>query len=291
MGTSLGRWLSVSHGFEPIDSDPLKPRTSKILLTAQGLLVPGSKVAELVEPVLDAIRQPVEALSRVHQHAGIQLLKALIAVVFGVVNILLLRVVVKTMCKLVLPPIFRFVDESIGFTLPRRHYTPASDYQSIPITDLSAVPSVIDLPSTIIVTDENGRQTGVDEGAGAGLRNRGGLRPSSPGSPLLRTSFQSSPVPSRTPSPGPGPLPPTQTRQKRIQFDIGGGSEDEPGPLPIPLTQSHAHPDFVGPDEKVARKIAGNVKHYDADGKYQPVPGTRNRTRADLHNNRVPTQS
>ncbi|KAJ1022558.1 hypothetical protein NDA16_003547 [Ustilago loliicola] len=77
--------------------------------------------------------------------------------------------------------------------------------------------------------------------------------------------------------------------KRKIQFTIGGSTDDasedtlaERGAqdLPIPLTQSKAHPNFVAPDEQVARNLAADikhtspadvekeVKHYDADGKY-----------------------
>lgn len=53
--------------------------------------------------------------------------------------------------------------------------------------------------------------------------------------------------------------------------------DEDDSDLPIPLTQSKAHPNFVAPDEKLARHLAAElkgtspqevekeVKHYDAD--------------------------
>ena len=59
------------------------------------------------------------------------------------------RIVAKSFCLSVLPPIFRFLSHLV--TLPhRRFYTPATDYTSVPPANgLRPIPSVIDLPNMV----------------------------------------------------------------------------------------------------------------------------------------------
>ncbi|EPQ29862.1 uncharacterized protein PFL1_02535 [Pseudozyma flocculosa PF-1] len=305
MGTTLGKWFGIKFGLHLAHDNPLKPLgpAQRALLNAERLMPSSSTVAKVVVPVLEAVRQPVEALSlgpdgTEVDGAGVRTVKATLIIVVGVFLILLLRVVVKTACMVVLPPVFRFFSESVGFSLPRRHYTPASDYNKIPLADLTAVPSVIDLPSTIIVTDENGASSnlgrsgeaanGMASGAtgrpgAAGedgqLRSRLSVQPSpgrisgqgSPTSSLFNPSPLASPIPSRTPSPAMGKKsagtqavaaakPRQQPPGKRIQFSIGDGDDGSAADLPIPLTQSRAHPGFVAPDEKAARQLASAIE-------------------------------
>ena len=61
------------------------------------------------------------------------------------------RIVAKSFCLSVLPPIFRFLSHLV--TLPhRRFYTPATDYTSVPPANgLRPIPSVIDLPRMVAV--------------------------------------------------------------------------------------------------------------------------------------------
>lgn len=286
IGVGLARWSGIRFGIT-LNSDPILHPFQGSTGVFEGIetrIFNSTSTSVAREPL---IQIPIAG-------AGERWIKNGLIMVFGLVNVLLLRVIVKTACKVALPPTFRLVDELIGFSLPRRHYTPASDYNKIPLADLSAVPSVIDLPSQIIVTDESGNQQTIQSPQHSqrdSALNRGGgqaLSPLSISSPA-RSPIHS-PVPSRTPSPNPIEMRRTPAASRRkIQFTIGSSTDDanqemvaEKGAqdLPIPLTQSKAHPNWVAPDEKMARNLAADikhttpnqveneVKHYDADGKY-----------------------
>lgn len=276
MGVALARWC-VRFGVV-LHTDPwLHPFSS--LSDPLDLVQHDATVSQSSTPL---IQIPVAGAAEIW-------IKRALVMTIGLVNVLLLRVIVKTACKVVLPPTFRLVDSLIGFSLPRRHYTPASDYNKIPLADLSAVPSVIDLPSQIIVTDESGNQQMISPVMSpVGASRRGSALGASP---LLGRSPLHSPVPSRTPSPNPEmrrSLASSKSPKPRIQFTIGSTAEETEAEstndsaitstdLPIPLTQSRAHPGFVPPDEQLARTLAADikgsspkqvqmeVKHYDAD--------------------------
>lgn len=289
MGVALARWFGIRYGIT-LNTDPVFHRfsMSQDALSWWASSRSDESAASTTIPLIQiAVVGPAE-----------RWIKRGLIMVFGLLNVLLLRVIVKTACKVMLPPTFRLVDQLVGFSLPRRHYTPASDYNKIPLAELSAVPSVIDLPSQIIVTDENGDQQTIQSPL-ASRRGSGDVRgslsgvfsPVSTSSPLFSRSPVHSPVPSRTPSPSPierralSPKP-----RRKPQFTIGSTSiqaddefaDDAPADLPIPLTQSKAHPNFVPPDEHAARHLAAEikhstptavekeVKHYDADGKLNP---------------------
>lgn len=284
MGVALARWSGIRYAIT-LDTDPLfHPFSGSFDSLAE--FTSRNVTTAATTPL---IQIPVAGAAEVW-------IKRALVMTIGLVNVLLLRVIVKTACKVILPPTFRLVDQLVGFSLPRRHYTPASDYNKIPLADLSAVPSVIDLPSQIIVTDESGNQQTIQSPALSPTGRRGStdvrsaslngaFSPLSSSSPLLGRSPLYSPVPSRTPSPNPIEMRRNlgATPKRKIQFTIGGaggGGEDDADDaqdLPIPLTQSKAHPNFVAPDEQVARQIAAEikgstfkevekeVKHYDAD--------------------------
>lgn len=289
MGVALARWSGIRYGIT-LYTNPLFHPFSSIVDPLAGLDSSNVTATATITPL---IQIPVAGVAEVW-------IKRALVMTIGLVNVLLLRVIVKTACKVILPPTFRLVDQLVGFSLPRRHYTPASDYNKIPLADLSAVPSVIDLPSQIIVTDESGNQQRIQspvlspassQRGSTDVRSaslNGAFSPLSTSSPLLGRSPLHSPVPSRTPSPNPIEMRRNlvSAPKRKIHFTIGGAggaadddADDAPQDLPIPLTQSRAHPNFVAPDEQLARHLAADikgstpkevekeVKHYDADGK------------------------
>lgn len=70
------------------------------------------------------------------------------AVIAGVTCVFLLRILVKTGCRLLLPSIFRFADRTFGLVLPRRHYVPSSEYDEVPLGNILRSPSFSDLPTS-----------------------------------------------------------------------------------------------------------------------------------------------
>ncbi len=83
---------------------------------------------------------------------------AILKTSLGVLAVFAFRLIAKPTLQLVLPPIFRFLSQIM--TLPsRRWYTPATEYKSVPMENLnglSAIPSVIDLPSALATSHETG---------------------------------------------------------------------------------------------------------------------------------------
>ncbi|KAG2340309.1 hypothetical protein BDR05DRAFT_984137 [Suillus weaverae] len=73
-------------------------------------------------------------------------------VTVGILVIFVWRIFAKSLLHLVLPPLFRSLASS--FDLPhRRFYTPATDYQHMPVeSSLRPIPSVIDLPGVLEVS-------------------------------------------------------------------------------------------------------------------------------------------
>jgi hypothetical protein len=64
----------------------------------------------------------------------------------GVMIIFLWRAVAKPTFHTILPPVYRFV-ERIGLLLPRRHFTPASEYTQVPNLPDDTLPSLSELPA------------------------------------------------------------------------------------------------------------------------------------------------
>jgi hypothetical protein len=70
----------------------------------------------------------------------------------GILAIFVWRLLAKSLLHLTLPPVFRLL--ASFFDLPhRRFYTPATDYQHMPVeSSLRPIPSVIDLPGVLEVS-------------------------------------------------------------------------------------------------------------------------------------------
>ncbi|KAG2089314.1 PAP2 superfamily-domain-containing protein [Suillus discolor] len=73
-------------------------------------------------------------------------------VTIGILVIFVWRILAKSLLHIVLPPLFRLLASS--FDLPhRRFYTPATDYQHMPVeSSLRPIPSFIDLPGVLEVS-------------------------------------------------------------------------------------------------------------------------------------------
>lgn len=74
----------------------------------------------------------------------------------GIAIIVGWRIVAKYICRLVLPPIFRWTSSALDFELPtRRHYRAATSYGAVPDSHhLGTMPSFIDLPGRAVAPSE-----------------------------------------------------------------------------------------------------------------------------------------
>lgn len=137
MGIVTGRWLGVRYGLLPRDDNPLYGGLYAQNPSLPNLVSSRNPLSSLVEPALDAIKEPFSSLSESAQSRPMlaQLLnvaRVAIMLLVGVACILAVRVVVKTVCRIVLPPIFRFLQGTFGIILPRRHYTSSTDEAAPP---------------------------------------------------------------------------------------------------------------------------------------------------------------
>ncbi|KAJ7863734.1 sphingosine-1-phosphate phosphatase [Mycena olivaceomarginata] len=156
LGMFVGRWGAVRWGAPTPD------------VAGAGMVMPGSGW------VLGADGwAPVQ---RGWDDVGVWWAAAVAKMVFGILIILVWRLVAKAAMHRALPPTFRFL--ATLMRLPhRRFYTPATDYTSVPpVGTLRPIPSVIDLTSTAGV--EVG---GIGSGSGYGNaiangNGKGGLR-------------------------------------------------------------------------------------------------------------------
>ncbi|KAG9054832.1 hypothetical protein FS842_004011 [Serendipita sp. 407] len=97
---------------------------------------------------------------------------AILKMVTGVSAIFAWRLIVKQIMHTVLPPMFRWASGlvgNLGFTLPnRRWYTPATEYERVPVDGLHPIPSSMNLPAELSQRtgfgefghDENAHTTG-----------------------------------------------------------------------------------------------------------------------------------
>lgn len=113
MGIVTARWTNVRYGLLPRDDNPLG-KGSRIM-------------AKVISPIEQVIKQKLlhrqpDTLLATSIDVLLDVLLKASKVAIGVVVILAARLTVKTICRIILPPIFRFAQGTFGFVLPRRHY-------------------------------------------------------------------------------------------------------------------------------------------------------------------------
>ncbi|PWN36219.1 uncharacterized protein FA14DRAFT_167969 [Meira miltonrushii] len=107
VGIFLSRWMNLTFGLLPKQDGPLTPKFRNSL------------------PLFADMQSPSAASFII----GIG--KIAIVMTLGIACVVATRAVVKTICKIALPPVFRFVQGTFGFILPRRHYTSSTDYAAM----------------------------------------------------------------------------------------------------------------------------------------------------------------
>lgn len=279
-GVSLGRWATLRYDVLNYAGD-VNP------------LVAARLVSSASSPPVPSTTWPSTLLN---------IGQGTLAVLVGVILIFMVRVVIKTSCKLLLPRIFRFVDNAFGFVLPRRHYVPSSEYTEVPLNNIIRSPSFMDLPSTLTpVASDGTAAVGASSTSSAHVHSRQGTdlslhghpsRDSSSGdsdmiirsqSPSIQISEDGGEQIIRTASPSNNmsALPSLTTRlnndnkNNHIQFPPSPQSS-----LSVPITQ----PTSQLPSDRVANRVAaeissdekkrqelldsGQVAHYDIDGEW-----------------------
>jgi hypothetical protein len=149
--------LMVNQHPQPVDDCPCFEDAIAFISVVLGELVGHWAFFQRgVTPEFFKIPQPGSTYSTITDVATWWLF-SVIKVVVGILLLFTWRIFAKSSLHFALPKIFRFL-ASI-FTLPnRRFYTPATDYEEVPIErGLHPIPSVIDLPTHLQVEmdDEN----------------------------------------------------------------------------------------------------------------------------------------
>lgn len=259
LGVSLGRWASLHWNLlTGLDTeDPLSLQSKQLADVTPDLAI--DKQAQ-------------------------RLLRQFVGFIVGVLVIFTVRAIVKTVSKVVLPPLFRLVDRTFGLVLPRRHYTNSSDYQSVPMEGIIRAPSVLNFPDTLHPKAAQSQQSprgGVrsDQQRASGSSLASGIQSHSTNDLRTRTSGSRDSAlsellgsPSRPLSPSYSPYLSINSAARQVQV----------GPnLKVPVTRpvSQGGPELPG--DKVANQLAaslskeakqrqqaledGDVKHYDID--------------------------
>jgi len=141
--------LMVNQHPQPVDDCPCFEDAIAFLSVVLGDILGGWILFQYgVTPQFFKTSQPGAAYSTVTDVTTWWLF-SVIKVVVGILLIFTWRILAKSSLHLALPRIYRFL-ASI-FTLPnRRFYTPATDYEDVPMErGLHPIPSVIDLPSQL----------------------------------------------------------------------------------------------------------------------------------------------
>ncbi|KAJ8586309.1 hypothetical protein M405DRAFT_771858 [Rhizopogon salebrosus TDB-379] len=118
-------------------------------------------------------------------------------VTVGILAIFVWRLLAKSLLHLTLPPIFRLLASC--FELPhRRFYTPATDYQHMPVeSSLRPIPSVIDLPGVLAVSGVREKSVTSEVKRRGTKSNNGTLLPNGDISNLNGSELESSAGPSQ----------------------------------------------------------------------------------------------
>jgi len=149
--------LMVNQHPQPVDDCPCFEDAIAFLSVVLGDLLGSWILSQYgVTPEFFKTPQPGSAYSTVTDITTWWLF-SVIKVVVGILLIFTWRIFAKSSLHFALPRIYRFLAHI--FTLPsRRFYTPATDYEDVPIErGLHPIPSVIDLPSQLQLEmdDEN----------------------------------------------------------------------------------------------------------------------------------------
>ena len=175
---------------------------------------------------------------------------ASLKLVIGIAVIFIWRILAKQILHAVLPPTFRLISGIVGFLPTRRFYTPATEYEKVPIEKgLHPIPSMMDLPGALAnagAAAAAGHEAAEEVSATGTLPHAHHLYNAEMGI-KWRGSGSGSGIGTAANGNGTYPL-----GTKRVGFrhptgekhvDLGGGSEE---------------------DEDVEDEA--DVKHYDADG-------------------------
>ncbi|KAI5795618.1 phosphatidic acid phosphatase type 2/haloperoxidase [Geopyxis carbonaria] len=76
------------------------------------------------------------------------LVRSILRVVLGIVIIFIWREIAKPTLHYLLPPLYRAI-ESIGLSIPRKHFTPASEYKHVPRLPDDTMLSLNEIPSLV----------------------------------------------------------------------------------------------------------------------------------------------
>lgn len=232
MGITTGRWASVRYGLLPKSDAPIARHDLR---------------ARIIEPALNAIRDTVIGSSSPEPETfystviGIlsSIAMKVLIMLTGILCILITRVTVKIICRVVLPPIFRFVENTFGFILPRRHYHSSAVVASSPASTQDKV-----FPS------RPPHKRAPSSTGGDFFSNRSD--PKETESKHWKVDTRSTDQQSQDLAQSEVQIRPIRAERSKVKFTLGDGSD-----LPVPFT----HPNTHLPGDGFSERIAGALSH------------------------------
>lgn len=227
MGLVTARWVCVRHGLLPKDDNPL----------SGGLY---SQSEAIVEPALELFRNSLPGGSKRDTANFLPILWTLLKktsmVLFGISIIIVVRIVVKTICRIVLPPIFRYAQGTLGFILPRRHYQ-----QTTPTPNSPKKPT---------------RPPHKRQSSSAGGNFFSNVSdPKEYDSIHWKIDSRSTIQQNQDQLQSDGQLRPVKAERSKVKFTLGDGTD-----VPVPFTHPNTHLPGDGFSERLASAFSGDEK-------------------------------
>lgn len=228
IGVTMARWCSVHYNLFPVFDGRLIFKYSNVQRA----------VLRVKEPVVGKFASLFRKSSSMSPELEllIRWTKIATVLVVGVSLVLATRFTVKTVCRVILPPIFRFVQDTFGLILPRRHYTSSTDYAAMQKNSREAAAYSSQKAQSSAQTHK--RQASW---ATSGHAN-GTYRPTSVETEGLRNRMRSHSLQSDK----------GNSDKNTVKFTMGDGKD-----VPVPFT----HPNTHLPGDTFSERIAGALSH------------------------------
>ncbi|MCO5599915.1 hypothetical protein L7F22_054022 [Adiantum nelumboides] len=246
LGIFLSRWMNITFGLLPSQDGPLTPKFKNSRIPS---IIEALKVQHFQTPPLAANQSP----SAASYILGIA--KIAIVLTLGIACVVATRTVVKTICKVLLPPVFRFVQGTFGFILPRRHYTSSTDYAAMQKQNRQSAAFGSDekesnekLNGNLLRSDSHKRQKSW---AGKSNGTAVNVWPTKADAEGMRQRMRSHSLQQQLSQNTNG-----ETEGNTVKFTMGDGKD-----IPFPVT----HPNTQLPGDGLSERIAGALSNEERE--------------------------
>ena len=237
MGVQTGRWACARYGLLLKDDNPLgrMGRSGAV----ETMLAP---VKETIKATLAKEDNPPYAARVTNMVISITLKTS--KLIFGVAVILAVRLFVKTICRVILPPVFRFVQGNLGLVLPRRHYKQTA----------SLAPSTTTISSTSSSDEKPKRPTHKRQNSSAGgdfFSNTSDPREYDAvywKADIRSSQEQSQDRAQQMENQARAAIRAERAERSKVKFTLGDGKD-----IPVPFTHPNTH--FLG--DTFSERVAG----------------------------------